>query len=461
MAIITRPEEQTIMQNPVDTDFQSDAIVVGGGLAGLITANLVARSGRSVTVLERSSELGGRAATHVDRDIHFNLGPHALYCRGRAFRLFQELGIPFAGGFPRTRGGLLIAGGATFPLPRGFGQLLFSRLFSPREKLTAVTVLGTLGRLDTRRLDGVPLAEWIEKAAGQGNLASLFRSFFRVATYIDNPDRMSAGAALDQFRLALLGNVWYLDGGWQTLVDGLRNCAFERGVKLQTGARVSSVHSDDDGVSLRLAGGGVLRSRAAVLAVDPETACDLLGLPAEASLVQWSAGRIPVRAACFDLALSRLPHPDRCVAFGLDRPLYYSMHSASAKLAPPKVAVLHVMKYLRNDMVTNAKDAEAELEGLLDRLQPGWRAHTLARRFLSSMTVAHSLPSADEGGLRGRPGVVVPGLRNIFLAGDWVGQEGLLADASAASASEATACVLQALSRNLVTREGSLTHGAN
>src|SRR5437016_6311452 len=37
-----------------------DLIVVGGGLAGLTAAALVAREGRSVAVLERAGHLGGR-----------------------------------------------------------------------------------------------------------------------------------------------------------------------------------------------------------------------------------------------------------------------------------------------------------------------------------------------------------------------------------------------------------------
>ncbi len=109
-------------------------------------------------------------------------------------------------------------------------------------------------------------------------------------------------------------------------------------------------------------------------------------------------------------------------------------------------------------MVENTRDIEAELEGLLDGLQPGWRALTIARRFLPGMTVANSLPCAEEDGLRGRPEVTVPGLPNIFLAGDWVGSEGLLADASAASASEASDRVLAVLAKTSVGREWSLTH---
>src|SRR5262249_41206966 len=192
-------------------DNHSDLIVVGGGLAGLATATRVARAVRGVTVLEMASELGGRAITHVQQGVQFNLGPHALYCRGRAFRLFQELRVPFTGGFPRAQHGLLMGAGTMGPLPLGIGSLIRSQFFTLREKLRFVCLLGTLRRRDRRRLDGVPLDDWIREVAGSGNLAAFLRTLFRVSTYVDAGDRMSAGVALDQLKLALGGNVWYLD----------------------------------------------------------------------------------------------------------------------------------------------------------------------------------------------------------------------------------------------------------
>ena len=68
------------------------------------------------------------------------------------------------------------------------------------------------------------------------------------------------------------------------------------------------------------------------------------------------------------------------------------------------------------------------------RVQPGWRETVVYRRFLPDMIVMNAMPLARLDGARGRPGPEVADVRGLFVAGDWVGSQGLLADASLASA---------------------------
>jgi phytoene dehydrogenase-like protein len=318
----------------------------------------------------------------------------------------------------------------------------------------------TLPRLDARRLDDVPLGEWVERTVGPGQAAAFLRALVRLSTYIDDANGLSAGVAVDQLRSALRGSVLYLDGGWQTLVDGLRACARECGVEIRTSAAVKAIRTCESGALACLASGEELRAKAAILAVGPRAVCDMLELPEGAPLREWMVRSVPVKAACLDVALHGLPRPGERFALGLDRPLYFSVHSAAARLAPDGVAVLHVMKYLGADGSASTEAVERELEDFLERLQPGWGSRVAARRYLPELTVAHSLPRAESRGLAGRPAVALAERANIYLAGDWVGPEGLLADASAASARAAAAGVLAALAQEHARAGGSVAHVA-
>ena len=58
---------------------KTDAIVIGGGVAGLATGALLAKQGKRVTVLEKGNQPGGRAYTYEDKGFTLNYGPHAMY----------------------------------------------------------------------------------------------------------------------------------------------------------------------------------------------------------------------------------------------------------------------------------------------------------------------------------------------------------------------------------------------
>jgi phytoene dehydrogenase-like protein len=148
----------------------------------------------------------------------------------------------------------------------------------------------------------------------------------------------------------------------------------------------------------------------------------------------------PVRLVCLDVALSSLPDMDALFALGVDRPLYFSVHSAYAKLAPEGGALIHVAKYLGSSIAPKPREDQPELEELLDLMQPGWRELLVKKRPLPSMVVSNAVVNAATGGLAGRPDVRIAD--NLYIVGDWVGKEGILSNASVASAKHAAQLIL-------------------
>jgi phytoene dehydrogenase-like protein len=412
-----------------DNTDRVDVVVVGAGLAGLICGTLAAGGGARTLVLD-AHRGGGRART-TDRDgFLFNEGPHALFESGALRTVLRGLGVRPAGAPPALAGYRVARGAERHPLPRTAAQLARSRMLSLRGKAVAARVLNGLPRLDPAALAGRSVTEWCDDQGLPPDVRALLLMMVRVVTYVDAPDLLDAGAAVGQLQATLAQSVRYLDGGWQTIVDGLARALATAGGELRPGVRVDAVTSDGWQATVKTSAGD-LRTRAVVIAgLGPAESARLLG---EGS--GWLGDLGPaVEAACLQLGVVRAPEPP--VLFGLDEPLYLSAHAPVARLAPPGRAMVEVMKYLSPGAGDGAEPVRDELVALRRRAGIA-DADVLDERFLRRMTVAHAMPLARRGGLAGRPPVTAPGRGNVFLAGDWVGPVGMLSDASAASAQHA------------------------
>jgi phytoene dehydrogenase-like protein len=307
-------------------------------------------------------------------------------------------------------------------------------LFSLAGRLEAIRFLASLPRIDPQPLVSTTVNQWLESTLQREGVRSFVRALVRVSSYCDAPDEMSAGAAVEQLQLVFRNGVTYLNGGWQTLVDRIQQVARSAGCTIQTGASVLAVETrSGSDAGIRLADGSLIPARAVIVAVPPKAAASLLGAGAGYRLQRWIQNARPVQATSMDLGLRELPRQDRSFALGIDAPLYMSVHSRWADLAPKGTALVHVARYLPTARGQHDTD-RLELERLLDLVQPGWKEHVIHERFLPRLTVTHALVRACDGGLAGRPAVDEPDIENVYIAGDWVGPEGMLADAAFASA---------------------------
>lgn len=389
-----------------------DSIVIGGGLAGLIAANIAARAGLSVTVVEKSKSLGGRARSAVRDQFIFNQGPHALYIRGNLARTLSDLGIKVTGKKGAPRGTYIGRESEFASMPTNVLGLLTHPWFSRKGR---VDMIRFYGRAIMGRMNGSALAfelDQIKDAKAKGFASSLVR----LSTYNAEPERIVAHAAADQLKLAT-GGVLYLDGGWQTIVDGLENSARALGVEFLTGQKVEQIESSRDEVRLHTTD-RIIESRTAILAADPESENAWLG-------TKIGSGK-KLRAACLDVALDRLPEPDHIFAQDIAEPLYLSVHSASANLGPGQV--IHVARYLKEGEEAG-EGTKKQLRDFLARFQPGSEDRIVQERFLPDMIVAHDFQDTTE-----QPGVEIDSAKPLFRAGDWVRGSGMLSDRSAFTA---------------------------
>ncbi|MDA8039113.1 MAG: FAD-dependent oxidoreductase [Actinomycetota bacterium] len=408
------------MGDGTTVELDVEVAVVGAGLAGLAAATVAARAGASVVVYDVRCA-GGRARSDERDGFIFNQGPHALYRAGAGVGVLDRLGVRFEGSLPHpVAAGYREATGELGVLPSSPASLLRSPLVGIGDKVRLGRLLGRLPKLEAAPLARLSAAEWIETLGLTSNGAAVLSALTRVATYTSDLRFVSADAAVGQLQLAIEGNVLYLDGGWQTLVDGLVAAASAAGVRLFEGERVTAVQAGKQGTWDVSTPTVTVRAGSVVIAAGGPAAARamLSGAP------DWGLGAAAT-ATCLDLGLSSLPATR--VAYGLDEPLYFSTHSPNARLAHSGGAVVHVMRY----GARTSEEDRAELWTLARRCGVG-DDEVVTERFLHQMTVCHALPRPGAG-LAGRPATDATGSFGVFLAGDWVGPVGLLADGALAS----------------------------
>lgn len=411
-----------------------DVAVVGGGLTGLTAAVYLARSGKSVVLLEKDNRLGGLAQTERMNGALFNLGPHAMYEGGAALRILKELNCLPDGGYASKGCMIGILQGRIVSVPEDL---------SPEENAEWSKLMGGLSEIDIDTIRSMSVRDWADRHVRHERVRFFFYAMCRQWSYCDNMSELSAGYVIEQGQLAGRG-VRYVDGGWQTVVDDLRNAAIQAGAAILTGRSAEQIMLRDGVVhGLRLFDGTEIIVGAVIAANGPNGVCRLVQGAERMSIGRWKNESRPLYTACLDIALGHLPYPERVFALGLDQPLYYSKHSGAVHLSDNGAHVLHVMRYNGSESTREGAADEAELTRFLDLLEPGWEREVVALRYTPNVLVAHDSRMVRNRGAGPAPGPIVPEVRGLYIAGDWVGGEGRLADAGMASAKQAAANVMR------------------
>ncbi|MCC9195933.1 protoporphyrinogen oxidase [Arthrobacter sp. zg-Y820] len=282
------------------------AVVVGGGISGLIAARDLARGGLAVTLLEAGAAVGGCVGTHSVAGLTLDSGAESFATRSPAVpELIGELGLGDAVVSPNRDGAWLQLAGedvaaAAQRMPQS-GLLgipadprapeivrAIGRAGAARAALDKILPVGALARRES-----VSLGEVVRARMGDAVLRRLVAPVVG-GVYSSDPDVLDVDSVAPGLRAALAKHgslaaavgslrasapagsaVAGLAGGMGRLSRALEEDLAARGVKVDTGVAVDSVARDGAGWTVSAAG-RTLSADALVVATDGPAAVDLL-----------------------------------------------------------------------------------------------------------------------------------------------------------------------------------------
>lgn len=236
--------------------------VVGGGVLGLQLARRLAERGNRVTVLEAGAEAGGLAAPADVGPYRWDRYYHVILLSDlHTRRLLEELGLA-----DRLRWGITRTGfytdGRLYSLSTNLEFLGFPPLNLLDKARLAATILRAASIRDGRPLEQVPVGDWLRRWSGDRVFEKIWLPLLK-------------SKLGDNWRLASASFIWaiiarmyaarraglkremfgYVDGGYELVLDRLRESVIAAGVTLRTGARVTEVRDEGAVAVLRLADG--------------------------------------------------------------------------------------------------------------------------------------------------------------------------------------------------------------
>lgn len=413
-------------------------VVVGGGLAGLSTGALLARDGHAVTVVERGAQAGGRASTMPRSGFRLNYGAHAWYVQGVGDDVLRQLEVLVEGRSPRFDLAAFASGDRRHPSPAGPWSLLTSSLFGWRDKMVLARIMGALPRARGHALHGKTLGQWLDQLGATPIVRRFVEAFATITTYTRPAAALDAEIVLPHLHRSMTTGVWYLDGGWGRVVDGLVAALARHGGVLRTGQSATALRIEGSRVAGVSVGDEDLAAEAVVVATPPEHAAALVrGTPAAARIQALLDVAVPAHAFCLDLGLKVVHEADPPFVYDLDRDVYLSNHSATASsLASHAGALYHALAYLTPEEAADADAVgrrRADVEHVLERTLAGWRERIIVERAIPDALVTPVAPLASLPRAARLP-IADPEVKQLFFAGEATEAGGLLAEGPFASA---------------------------
>ena len=429
----------------------SRIVVVGGGIAGLSVAGLLAVRGHRVTLIEKMFELGGRSIMQERDGFHLNYGAHAVYARDQSAmqKVLDTLAVRVDFVAPDLDMVRYITetGKETVPAVSLAGLLHTKLLPRFRDKAYFVyAILSILASAETSG-DNVSFQEWLDRRNWTLATRNLLLHLVATNFFTERPGDLRASTVLRYYRRVLRTKhpVSYIVGGWGALVQSLRERLEKAGVQILEKTAITGLQFEQFELKRVQSRNGVFEADIFVLCAPPTALKRLVADTPLSPFVVPYAAEEPNTALVYDVALTKRVRNDVSYVSDMKRHVFITDPSLyDSSCVPDGGQLLQAIAYTSADTADDEAvltERRNDIESLYDAYYPGWR-EALAFSRVTDQAVVQGIGWGRD---QKRLPTHFQDFPNVYFAGDWCAAAGSVSDVAFASALTVASAVGMAL----------------
>ncbi|NEU30924.1 NAD(P)/FAD-dependent oxidoreductase [bacterium LRH843] len=423
-----------------------DAVVVGGGLAGLTSAAYLTKSGKKVLLLERGNP-GGRAFTLNVRGFKINYGAHAIYGRDTSIlgKFESELGIKIEWLDFSPEKAKYDLGDTLTDVPANLKGLYRTKTLKGADKLKfTFEIVKTL--LHAQKGDpDLSIKEWMEKQRLSDEVAETMLTLASSNFFTNEPEKIPSNVFFTYYRRLFKSKkpVAYIAGGWQSLIQEFIRVIEENGGTIKKMESVESVVVTEGKVTEVQTKEGNYFADDFVFCIPPRELINVFAETGVRDSLKRYVNYQPSYVFIYDVGLSaRVDVPYTYIYDETNKIFITDISYYDAKCVPEGGQLLQAIAYLREDEIDNPEkmdEYKEKIEQLYDKHFAGWRENLVVPR-VTKKAIAQEIKWV----MNQQPmPLTLPEYQNLFFAGDWCEGSGQLSELSFTSAYRSSHLLLE------------------
>ncbi|WP_338470855.1 FAD-dependent oxidoreductase [Niallia sp. XMNu-256] len=422
-----------------------EAIIVGGGLAGLTAAALLANQGQKVLVLERGN-LGGRAVTMNIKGYKFNFGAHAIYGRDTStLRILEkELGIDIGWRDFNPQKAKYDLGSTLTDIPANIFGLFRTRVMKNASKVKFTyeilkTLIGT-----EKGHPRISIKKWMDDKQVTEDVQEMMLTLASSNFFTREPERIPSDVYFNYYQRLFSTNkpVTYVEGGWQALINEFVRVIEENGGEIKTKAKVTRVQTEEDQIVAVETTKETFKGSKFIFCIPPAELRKVFEETRIENILKHYAGYDASYVFVYDIGLkNRIDTPYTYIYDKRNKIFITDISYYDESCVPEGGQLLQAISYLTQEDLGNKEALEEhqeKIEQLYDKHFPGWRKELVVPRLSKRASAQEIKWTMNQQAMP----IFLPDYHNLYFAGDWCQAKGQLSELSFSSAYEVSQLVL-------------------